>query len=212
MFEKLSEVPKPIADFYHEEVRTEKVVDKDGNDVLKEVPYIGIDDDGEEVELTRFEQTFHDVTYLVSNERGQTASVDEVMRVAEKHKGNRDDVLDTFIGFHLNGVQWAFYDDYMAWLGREPAQEDYIVYSEETTETVYDQDAFNVGHKAWQGEEPKKPTKQKLTTFKKHHYCKLRKFAYASSGEQNDMRFHDATEGTETWIEHVKSVKEQYPK
>jgi len=45
-----------------------------------------------------------------------------------------------------------------------------------------------------------------------HTYADLRREAYAPIGEQLDMQYHDAKDGTTTWIEHVESVKAQFPK
>ena len=36
--------------------------------------------------------------------------------------------------------------------------------------------------------------------------------AYPNRGDAEDMKFHDAIEGTTTWIEAIQAVKAKYPK
>ena len=43
-------------------------------------------------------------------------------------------------------------------------------------------------------------------------YADARRAAYASIGDQLDMQYHDAIDGTTTWKDHVKSVKDANPK
>jgi len=43
-------------------------------------------------------------------------------------------------------------------------------------------------------------------------YSELRQAAYAPLAEQLDMQYHDTINGTETWLDHIKSVKEAHPK
>jgi len=43
-------------------------------------------------------------------------------------------------------------------------------------------------------------------------YADARRAAYASIGDQLDMQYHDAVDGTTTWKDHVKSVKDANPK
>ena len=39
-----------------------------------------------------------------------------------------------------------------------------------------------------------------------------RKDAYGSTGDQLDMQYHDAVDGTTTWKDHVAAVKAAHPK
>ena len=39
-----------------------------------------------------------------------------------------------------------------------------------------------------------------------------RQAAYAPLSEQLDMQYWDAMNGTETWLDHIRSVKEAHPK
>ncbi|CAM0034726.1 hypothetical protein VPHD164_0021 [Vibrio phage D164] len=209
MFENLTEVPAVLQGFYHEEVRTEQVFDEDGEPVLNEVVVTFTNDDGEEVEGVRHENVYHDVTYLVLNDRGQIESIEGVFSVAEKHSGCNDDVLDTFIGFYLNGLQWSFYDEYMAWLEAEPFQEDYTKEEpnyDDTFETVYDQDAFNEAYHSWVNNEPEVMSDMTVRSFKVQHFARLRRAAYGGWHEQLEMQ----SDGT--WLEHIAKIKSQYPK
>lgn len=43
-------------------------------------------------------------------------------------------------------------------------------------------------------------------------YSELRQAAYAPLAEQLDMQYHDTMNGTETWLDHIRSVKEAHPK
>jgi len=43
-------------------------------------------------------------------------------------------------------------------------------------------------------------------------YAELRREAYASWGDQMDMQYHDLLDGTNTWRDHVASVKIRFPK
>ena len=43
-------------------------------------------------------------------------------------------------------------------------------------------------------------------------YAELRRKAYALTGDQLDMQYHDLVDGTTTWKEHVETVKATYPK
>ena len=43
-------------------------------------------------------------------------------------------------------------------------------------------------------------------------YKFARQEAYAPLAEQLDMQYHDTMNGTETWLDHIRSVKEAHPK
>ena len=43
-------------------------------------------------------------------------------------------------------------------------------------------------------------------------YKEARATAYAPLSEQLDMQYWDAMNGTETWLDHIRSVKEAHPK
>jgi len=43
-------------------------------------------------------------------------------------------------------------------------------------------------------------------------YQRDRAAAYASIGDQFDMRYHDLQDGTTTWADHVAEIKARYPK
>ena len=55
-------------------------------------------------------------------------------------------------------------------------------------------------------------TKEELAAKKAVKYKEDRRQSYASVNDQLDMQYHDKTKGTATWIDHVRSVKEKYPK
>tara|TARA_Y100000034_G_scaffold18807_1_gene20908 strand:+ start:1167 stop:1517 length:351 start_codon:yes stop_codon:yes gene_type:complete len=43
-------------------------------------------------------------------------------------------------------------------------------------------------------------------------YAAMRRRAYAPTGDQLDMQYHDGKDGTTTWVDHVRSVKAAHPK
>jgi len=43
-------------------------------------------------------------------------------------------------------------------------------------------------------------------------YTDLRRAAYPSYGDQLDMLYHDTVDGKDTWLQAIKSVKDNYPK
>ena len=43
-------------------------------------------------------------------------------------------------------------------------------------------------------------------------YITLRRAAYASTGDQLDMQYHDLVDGTTTWKDHIAAVKAAHPK
>ena len=43
-------------------------------------------------------------------------------------------------------------------------------------------------------------------------YKEARASAYAPLSEQLDMQYHDSINNTETWLDHIRSVKEAHPK
>ena len=46
----------------------------------------------------------------------------------------------------------------------------------------------------------------------KNAYKEARASAYAPLSEQLDMQYWDAMNNTETWLDHIRSVKEAHPK
>lgn len=43
-------------------------------------------------------------------------------------------------------------------------------------------------------------------------YADNRRAAYGNLGDQLDMQYHDAVDGTTTWKDHVAAVKAEHPK
>ncbi len=48
--------------------------------------------------------------------------------------------------------------------------------------------------------------------YKATEYQRDRAEAYPSLAEQADMQFHDAVDGTSTWLDAISAVKLQFPK
>ena len=72
----------------------------------------------------------------------------------------------------------------------------------------------------WLSEDITKPTEEELTNelasleteATANAYKKSRAEAYASIGDQLDMQYHDAVNGTTTWKDHITAVKTAHPK
>ena len=69
--------------------------------------------------------------------------------------------------------------------------------AEDVEEKVVTQDAFDV---LWEAARPPAT------------YADNRVVAYGSWGDQLDMQYHDAVDGTTTWVDHVAAVKAEHPK
>jgi hypothetical protein len=50
------------------------------------------------------------------------------------------------------------------------------------------------------------------TEYNNNEYQRQRALAYAPLSEQLDMQYWDAINNTETWLDHIRSVKEAHPK
>lgn len=59
---------------------------------------------------------------------------------------------------------------------------------------------IEAAHAEWQAE------------YDSQAYARSRAEAYASIGDQLDMRYHDLQDGTTTWADHVAEVKARFPK
>ena len=68
-----------------------------------------------------------------------------------------------------------------------------VAYDKDEQEVIYDNNIVN----AWVNPEA---------------YKLERQAAYAPLAEQLDMQYHDTMNGTETWLDHIRSVKEAHPK
>jgi len=59
---------------------------------------------------------------------------------------------------------------------------------------------IETAHAEWQAEHDSKA------------YARARAEAYASTGDQLDMRYHDLQDSTTTWADHVAEIKARFPK
>jgi hypothetical protein len=50
------------------------------------------------------------------------------------------------------------------------------------------------------------------TEYNNNEYQRQRALVYAPLSEQLDMQYWDAMNNTETWLDHIRSVKEAHPK
>jgi hypothetical protein len=59
---------------------------------------------------------------------------------------------------------------------------------------------IETAHSEWQAEYDSKA------------YARARAEAYASTGDQLDMQYHDLQDSTTTWADHVAEIKARFPK
>ena len=72
----------------------------------------------------------------------------------------------------------------------------------------------------WEDENTTKPTLAEIEAgyneyqaqYQATQYQRDRAKAYAPLAEQLDMQYHDTMNGTETWLDHIRSVKAVHPK
>ena len=72
----------------------------------------------------------------------------------------------------------------------------------------------------WLSEDVDKPSKAEIDAeitrlqaeYDAQQYARTRADKYPSWQEQMDMQYHDAVDGTTTWKETIKAVKDKYPK
>ncbi|CAM0047366.1 hypothetical protein VPHK406_0067 [Vibrio phage K406] len=89
-------------------------------------------------------------------------------------------VQDACDHFANNLQDKMFYNAYTSWADEEPFQEDYTKLEsnydkEDTSELVYDQEAFNIAYEVWFNSEPIKPLRKTLSDYPEYpKYLKLR--------------------------------------
>ena len=54
--------------------------------------------------------------------------------------------------------------------------------------------------------------RDRAATYDSKAYARARAEAYASTGDQLDMQYHDLQDSTTTWADHVAEIKARYPK
>ena len=67
-------------------------------------------------------------------------------------------------------------------------------------------------HSGKEIEPTEEPYKTIHAEFAKNEYARNRVDAYPSIGDQLDMQYHDAVDGTTTWQEAIQAVKDANPK
>jgi hypothetical protein len=188
--------PEQLKEFYFSEVINESYMVP----LVKDVT--GIDSEGNDVvtQITVPEQRFKDVTYWKLKSKLESVSWDKVERVIEKHQGNRDSVVDVFIGLAIETDKWEFYDLYLEWLKDCEAVALY-----NATEQL-DEEGVAIVFDA--RELPLEPafTATELNQWKISNYDVLRKAAYGSVAKQLEMQVDGL------WEAHIADVKGKYAK
>ncbi len=170
-----------------------------------------------------------DLSYFYTEEgalrtRPQPKTALDVQSVIDKHKGERDDVVDRVLGVHIENLQWEWFDSYLVW---EEEHESVLAWNDSVAGTVSHTNtvrSWDEEKEEWVYKEedvlfdekpvplkPPRPTVD-VSSWKRINYQILRAAAYPSSGEQMGMQYDDVVEGTSTWVECQEAIKAQYPK
>jgi len=83
-----------------------------------------------------------------------------------------------------------------------------IIDNEDGSLSVYDQDNNEITLDG--SEVAEQATLQ--AAYDSKDYARSRAKAYPSLQDQADMQYHDAVDGTTTWQDAIKAVKDKYPK
>lgn len=205
-FDKIEDVPQPIVDFYKVETRNEPT----GN--MNEEQYEYQDEEGNTQTSTRLVPEYHDVDYVVQVSVGEFKSLDDVWRVANLHRGKRDDLIRQFLAMVCNATQWRFHDEYIDWLVDEPDIDDNQYYQYDESETLkFSQELYDAAIQKWKDSEPVRPAKLDIEQWFFDNYYPLREAAYPPKEKQLEMQFDDQKHGTNTWFDSIEAVKLQYP-
>ncbi|WGY45025.1 DUF4376 domain-containing protein [Vibrio sp. ABG19] len=143
----LFDLPDPIRNFYHEELRTLPT----GNKISSVYKYQ--DEDGVEQETVRLVDEYIDVSFLVENPRDDLKSWAFVSLA--KERGDPESVKYT-ISKACEAEKWAFHDEYLAWLERTPVLDDsaFLERIDEESEPVFSPALYDAAIDAWQLDEP----------------------------------------------------------
>ncbi|WP_165311058.1 DUF4376 domain-containing protein [Vibrio ziniensis] len=114
-FETLAQVPEPIRQFYHEDIRHEPT----GNKVSESYTYQ--DESGQDISAERLVDEYADVIYVVINVRHDLKSWSDVELAKAR---STYETTRYFIEKAYESDLWAFHDAYLAWLESEPSLDD----------------------------------------------------------------------------------------
>lgn len=133
---KVEDLPIQIQPFYIDEVRSEPLLDKDGEQVMKEEPYEYIDENGDTQTGTRPIPAFHNVNYTVEKPRWDLKSWDYVEQ-ARNYKAKKHGILKA-----CESEQWQYHDEFVEWYFRpEPvrARDEFGEYIPDDPDTEVDE-------------------------------------------------------------------------
>jgi len=144
-------------------------------------------------------------------------SSDDVIRVATKHKGSRDDIVDKFIDLHLGEFQWEWYDTYTIFLDVYAQwAADHLVWIIDNQVII----AWNIANPGDLQDElpepiaPTEPPQVPITTVEQwrfDNYLILRTASYPSLADQTQLQGEDIVNTTQTWQGAMLAIEAQYP-
>lgn len=179
-----------LADFYAKDEVTEIVVDEDGKAVTETVEQVITNAHGHSIVVTTTQPVYQTFIEYTLFERGETRSIADVWRVAEAHRGKRDDLIQRFLVMADKGLQWGWFDQCSAIILANPDLD------EDQLAALF----------------PSRPTPLSWVRWSVENYKRLREIAYPSKEAQFEMQYDDSVSNSKTWQTAIEAVKRQYPK
>ena len=106
------DLPEQIQPFYNDELRSEPLLDEEGEQVMQEKEYEYMDENGDTHIGTRLVPEYHDVNYTTEKTRWDLKSWDYV----EKAKNYEAKINGIYKA--CEAEQWAYHDEYVEWYFR----------------------------------------------------------------------------------------------
>lgn len=216
MYTNIEEVEPIVSEFYTTEVRNEPT----GNQVEEQYTYV--DEAGDEQQGVKLVDEYIDNTYVVEVVKPAFESLSRLSMIVDKNSLNasKRPFINTATQAYLDSLQWAWFESYKEWLELEPVEPEKakdedgkFIADDEATET----NEHYIGGKShaelladWELDEPQRPLVQSVSEYQVANFDFFRR--YAGSSVQDEMRYDDAVNGTNKWIEHNQAVKVNWPK
>lgn len=154
----------------------------------------------------------------------EAVTEEKIKQVITQHKGKRDHLIDLFVEKFIKYQEYlkqfneltylTAFDNYQ--LELEEYDKKLAKYTDQVTKNELDP---MVEVTEEEPVVPIEPTEEapiyvpeSVESWKSINYALLRAAAYPSKEEQLDMQYHDAMNGTTTWVDTLQAIKLKYPK